>query len=74
MRTGPQTCCPHKSVSLYIPIFEHGKKVSPFNTITANQTQSDGAEIVEDLWEESETGVGVCEGKAGRVEDVGRVG
>lgn len=43
-------------------------------TITANPTQSDGVEVVEDLWEDSETGAGVCDSKIGRVEDVGRIG
>lgn len=42
--------------------------------ITANPTQSEGAEVVEDLWEDSETGAGVCDSKIGRVEDVGRIG
>lgn len=58
------------------PSLTMAKKSVPLilKTITANPTQSDGAEVVEDLWEDSETGAGVCDGKIGRVKDVGRIG
>lgn len=36
-RTWLQTCCPRKSVSLYIPIIDHSKKVSPFGSKKASR-------------------------------------
>lgn len=75
LHTWMQTCCPHKSVSLYIPIINYGKKVRLLHTKrVSRQTQPDDAELVESIWEDTITGAEVCDCKTGRVEDAGAIG